>query len=331
MAEQAGYLDTVEQGLALHPEQAATSAAQVDLLFWVLVAVCVALVLTLFALVIGFSVRYRAGSRRPRPGAIAESLGRRIELGGAAGLTVAFLALFAWAGTLYLYLYRDPGGDMLTVNVVAKQWMWKLQHPNGAREINTLHVPTGQRVRLRMTSQDVIHSFYIPAFRLKRDAVPRLYTTAWFEASKPGEYHLFCAEYCGTDHSRMRGKVVVMTPEDYAAWAQKNGEGEGPVQAGERLFTAYGCSGCHRGRGTVPAPRLDGVAGRRVALAAGGTVLADAAYLRDSLLLPNKHVVAGYEPVMPSYQGQIPEDEILQIVTYLQSLEPGDWTVEPRR
>ncbi|WP_348675765.1 cytochrome c oxidase subunit II [uncultured Abyssibacter sp.] len=326
MADQ--YLDTVEKGLALHPAQASTSAAQVDALFWVLVAVCAALVLTLVGLVIWFSVRYRAGSDRPRPGGIPDKLGHRIELGGAAGLTIAFIALFAWAGSLYLYLYRDPGGDLLTINVIAKQWMWKLQHPNGAREINTLHVPTGQRVRLRITSQDVIHSLYIPAFRLKRDAVPRLYTTAWFEATEPGEYHLFCAEYCGTDHSRMRGKVVVMTPQDYADWAQENGEGESPARAGERLFTAYGCSGCHRGDGTVRAPRLDGIAGRPVVLASGGTVIADGAYLRDSILLPQKHVVAGYEPVMPSYQGQIGEDEILQIVTYLQSLSPGDWITE---
>ena len=242
----------------------------------------------------------------------------------ALSIFASFLVLFAWAGSLYLDIYRGPS-DATTINVVGKQWMWKVQHPDGTREINTLHVPVDETIRLRMTSQDVIHSFYVPALRLKRDVLPDAYTDAWFTATEPGEYWLFCAEYCGKDHSRMRGRVVVLEQSDYQSWLSRQGESPAPEVAGGRLFRSYGCSGCHIGESTARAPSLAGVYGRTVPLASGGTILADESYLRDSILLPQKHVVAGYAPVMPSYSGQISEGEILQIIAYIKSLEPGDW------
>lgn len=317
------YLPAPGDGLRLIPEQASSQAAQVDTLYWALLGVSAVLVLVLVLLVVYFGVRYRAGSKAARSGYFSAQTSRRLELVWALGLLLVFLGLFGWAGALYLDMYRTPEAGM-TINVVGKQWMWKAQHPDGTREINTLHVPVGETVRLRITSQDVIHSFSVPAFRLKRDAVPDMYSYAWFEATKPGEYALYCAEYCGTDHSRMRGKVVVMEREDYQDWLARNGTDATPEAAGKRLFQSYGCTGCHAGESSVRAPDLAGVFGRPVPLADGTTIVADEAYLRDSILRPQKHVVAGYDPVMPSFEGQISEDEILQIIAYLKSLGRGD-------
>lgn len=320
-----GFLPDFDDGLLVWPETASAGAGTVDALFYGLLTVCGAMTLAVVVLVAWFGWRYRAGSRARRSPPLSEGRTRALEIGWSLVLLTTFLGLFAWATTLYLDMYRDPPGDALTINVIGKQWMWKLQHPDGTREINTLHVPAGRRVRLRITSQDVIHSFFVPAFRLKRDAVPGMYSTMWFEATEPGEYRLFCAEYCGTDHALMRGKVVVLPAADYQAWLEENGTGPAPAVAGRNLFRAHGCSGCHQGDSQVRAPSLAGVFGRTVPLAGGGTVRADEAYLRDSILRPNKHVVAGYRPVMPSFQGQISEDEVLQVIAYLKSLEPGDW------
>jgi cytochrome c oxidase subunit 2 len=318
------YLSDLEQGLYLLPEQVSEFAASVDYLYFGLILLSAILVLILIGLIAAFGWRYRAANTTDRKLYLGEHVSRRLELSVAVVMFVAFLGLFAWASSLYLDAYRGPA-DAATINVIGKQWMWKVQHPDGTREINTIHVPVGRKIRLRMTSQDVIHSFYIPALRLKRDVLPGNYTKAWFTADKPGEYWLFCAEYCGMDHSRMRGKMVVMKPSAYEAWLNEQGDGPAPEVAGEQLFVSYGCSGCHRGRSAIRAPSLAGIHGRTVPLASGGTTVADEAYLRDSILRPQKHVVAGYEPVMPSFSGQIPESEILQIIAYLKSLEAGDW------
>jgi cytochrome c oxidase subunit 2 len=208
----------------------------------------------------------------------------------------------------------------MQIFIVGKQWMWKAQHPGGQREINELHVPLGQTVRLVLTSQDVIHSFYIPAFRLKHDVVPGQYETFWFKATEPGEFRLQCAEYCGTQHAHMGGKVVVMRPAEYAQWLTNQGSSETLAQQGEALFRKYGCSGCHGANSTVHAPSLAGVYGSLVHLEGGATVVADDRYIRDSILLPRSQIVAGYPPIMPSFAGQIGEDDLLKLVAYIQSL-----------
>src|SRR5262245_4682820 len=207
--------------------------------------------------------------------------------------------------------------------------MWKFQHPEGRREINELHVPAGYPVKLILTSQDVIHSFYVPAFRIKMDAVPGQYHVAWFQATQVGSFHLFCAEYCGTSHAGMGGRVVVMKPPEYEQWL-RTGTVEEPLAAGgARLFQRLGCSGCHGANSVVHAPRLEGLYGKPVPLQSGQVVIADEHYIRDSILVPQKDVAAGYAPIMPSFQGQISEEELMQIIAYIRSL--GNDTVEPRK
>jgi cytochrome c oxidase subunit 2 len=199
--------------------------------------------------------------------------------------------------------------------------MWKIQHPSGQREINELHVPVGRPVKLTMTSEDVIHSFFVPAFRVKNDVLPGRYSTVWFEATAPGEYRLFCAEYCGTQHSGMFGRVIVLTLPEYEKWLS-GGAAEGSMaQAGEALFQSHGCNSCHRSDGAVPSPSLAGLLGRRVTLAGGGNVIADEEYIRESILDPRAKIVAGFQPVMPTYKGLISEEGIMQILAYIKSLE----------
>ncbi len=211
----------------------------------------------------------------------------------------------------------------MELHVVGKQWMWKIQHPQGKREINELHLPLGVPVKLLMTSQDVIHSFFIPAFRVKQDVLPDRFSTVWMVPSKLGTYHLFCTQFCGTSHSRMVGRVIVMTPTEYQQWLISGEQTESPVQTGARLFRQYGCSGCHVGSPVVRAPSLEGVYGSVVPLEGGRTVIADDRYLRDSILLPNSEVVAGYAPVMPTFQGRISEDDLMALISYLKSLGGG--------
>jgi cytochrome c oxidase subunit 2 len=228
------------------------------------------------------------------------------------------------------------------VYVVAKQWMWKVQHPGGRREINTLHVPRGRAVKLTLTSQDVIHSFYVPAFRVKMDVLPDRYTTAWFQATKTGTFHLFCAEYCGTEHSLMRGRVVVMEPAAYQAWlgpgAQQEpipgmpGTAEAPLRVhGRGAFFQAGCNACHVPDSDLRAPRLEWLFGSEVQLRNGQTVRADEEYLRESILEPNAKAVAGYPTpsLMPTYRGQVSEEQVVELIEYIKSLAPGR-TVAPQ-
>jgi cytochrome c oxidase subunit 2 len=247
--------------------------------------------------------------------------------------TILALGVYVWASRLYFDMLRVPADpNALEISVVAKQWMWKFQHPEGQREVNTLHVPVGRRVKLQMISQDVIHSFYVPAFRVKQDVLPGRYTAAWFEATKPGQYHLFCAEYCGTQHSGMTGTVFVMEPANFERWladaaararAPAQGPSAGPqtmAGAGEQLFQRFGCISCHRPDGSGRCPSLVGVFGTQVQLESGQTVTADATYVRESILRPTAKVVAGYEPVMPSFEGQVTEEQIMQLIAYIRSL-----------
>jgi cytochrome c oxidase subunit 2 len=234
---------------------------------------------------------------------------------------VLAMAMFGWGAVVYVD-YRHAPPDTLDIYVIGKQWMWKAQQPNGLKEINELHVPVGKDVRLILASEDVIHDFFVPAFRVKMDVVPGHYNTMWFRPTKPGRYHFFCSQYCGTNHALMGGWVTVMEPADYAAWLSGTSGAEGnPVVAGEKLFAEKACSTCHLGAGLGRAPSLNGVYGAKILLADGSTVIADEAYIRESILLPNAKIVAGYQPVMPTFQGQLTEEQILALTAYIKSLQ----------
>ena len=307
------------------PVAASTFAGRVDGLFLLMAGASALIILLVGTFVLFFAIRYRRGTAAPR-GEVPEKIGREVEIGWTAATAFAFLFAFWFAAVAQVPQFEIPAKAM-EIHVVAKQWMWKTEHPNGAREINALHVPVGVPVRLVMTSQDVIHSFFVPAFRFKRDVLPGRYVEAWFEATRVGTYHLFCAEYCGTDHARMGGGVVVMTPGDYARWSEAQPQGDSLADQGAVLFERMGCSGCHGGSTRVRAPDLHGIYGRPQPVEAGGFVIADEGYLRDSILLPQKDIVAGYAPIMPSYQGVATEDDIIRLIAYLKSPK----VVEPRR
>ncbi|MCB9785375.1 MAG: cytochrome c oxidase subunit II [Deltaproteobacteria bacterium] len=301
----------------LAPPAASTGAESVDTLMLGAMALVVFFSVLIFALVVGFSVRYRAGSDAPREDPPRGNM--RMEVGWLVG--VALLGVVLWAGGAVVFVTEGrPPQDAVTIAVVAKQWMWKAQHDNGRREINRIHVPAGQPVVLRMVSEDVIHSLFVPAFRLKQDVLPGRYTTVWFEATRPGTYPLYCAEYCGADHSGMRAEIEVMAPADYAAWLAAGAPARSLAAEGAGLFRAKGCSGCHGAPATVPAPPLEGLYQRPVVLSDGSSVTADDAYLRDAILQPNKQIVAGYSPLMPTFQGQLDEDELSALIAYVRSL-----------
>ena len=237
------------------------------------------------------------------------------------------MTFFIWGAVIY-FEERTPPADATEVYVVAKQWMWKIEHMEGQREINELHVPIGQNIKLIMTSQDVIHSFFIPAFRIKQDVLPGRYTTEWFKATKPGRYHLFCAEYCGTQHSGMGGDIVVMEPQEYAQWMA--GGPSAPLQeTGKQLFASLGCSTCHRSDVQGRGPNLQGIYNKPVLLEDGRTVIADENYMRESILNPTAKIVSGFKPVMPTFQGIVNEEQVNALVAYVKSLsQPSTGTAE---
>jgi cytochrome c oxidase subunit II len=293
-------------------------AVHVDRLFYLLSAISGIVVVVVSGLIVVFFALYYRGSRTPR-GEVPERSSRELEIGWTVATLFTFLFLFWWAAADQLTALTPPK-DALEIHVVAKQWMWRIQHPSGAREIDELHVPADTDVRLAMTSEDVIHDLYLPALRLKQDILPDRYTYLWFNANKTGIFHLTCAEFCGTDHSVMAGRLVIVTPDDYARWTAAQPEGDDLAHQGAAFFRSLGCSGCHTPGSTVHAPDLHGVYGRAVQLADGRTVTADEAYLRDCLLLPDKNRVAGFPPVMPNFSGQVSEGQIVAIVAYLKSL-----------
>ncbi|MGI9087404.1 MAG: cytochrome c oxidase subunit II [Chthoniobacterales bacterium] len=301
----------------IFPESASNFGPQVEHIYLALLVLCSAVAFLVFVAILFFCIRYRRGSKVDR--APRKISAMKFEITWTVIPFFIFLGIFFWAADVFFGMSRPPA-NATEIYVVGKQWMWKIQHPDGRREINELHIPVGQPVKLIMTSQDVIHDFFIPDFRTKQDVVPGRYTTEWFTPTKPGKYHIFCSQYCGTDHSKMVGWVYVMEPAEHARWLAEQPPADSLVALGERTFRYRGCSGCHAPNAAIRAPLLDGVYGRKVPLADGTLVTADEQYLRDSILLPNKQIAAGYEAIMPTFQGQISEEELNAIIAYLKSL-----------
>jgi cytochrome c oxidase subunit II len=301
---------------ALFPPEASKIAPQMDALYFFITLVSLVGLTLVVLLVVGFSILY---SKKRHPVAvqiegstILEATWTIIPLG-------LFLIMFVWGSLIYFRVYTPPANAM-NIYVVGKQWMWKAEHPGGQHEINALHIPTGQPIQLTLISQDVFHSFSIPAFRVKREAIPGRYTSVWFEATEPGTYHLFCTQYCGTEHSHMIGEIVVLTPDDYKKWLAESTSGMSLAQNGERLFASLSCNACHNGRPDSRGPSLANVYNSRLKLANGQEQIADEAYLRDAILSPSEHVTQGYAPIMPTYQGQISEDGVISLVEYIKTL-----------
>jgi cytochrome c oxidase subunit II len=306
----------------LWPQRASSIAGNVDALFIFLIIVSGMMTLLIFCAVLYFAARYRH-----RKGVLAEQVegSTPLELIWTIIPLGVFMVIFGWGAVVY-FQSRTPPRDATEVYVVAKQWMWKLEHAEGQREINELHVPVGRDVKLIMTSQDVIHSFFVPEFRMKQDVLPGRYTVAWFRATKAGRYHLFCTQYCGTEHSGMIGDVVVMEPAQYEAWM--SGTNNGPLSAaGEKIFAELGCATCHRSDTQGRGPNLLGVFGKPVQLEDGRMITADENYLRESILDPGAKVVKGFKPVMPTFQGLVSEEQLNALVAYVKSLggssQPG--------
>jgi cytochrome c oxidase subunit 2 len=306
----------------IFPEQASTLAPQTDALLFFLLAVTTFFVVLIAGMIIVFMIRYRRRDPDEIPESVHGSLA--LEIAWTVPPLVIVMVIFFWGASLFATIQRPPD-DAINIDVVGKQWMWKLQHMEGRREIDELHIPVGKPVKLTMTSEDVIHSFFVPAFRTKQDAVPGRYTTTWFEATKAGTYHLFCAEYCGTSHSGMIGRVIAMEPAEFQAWLQ-TGEGgtappASPAAAGEALFQAQGCGSCHAAGAEQRGPQLAGLFGTTVHFEGGGTTVADENYLRESILDPQAHLVAGYQAIMPTYQGLLSEENVMQLIAYLKTLK----------
>jgi cytochrome c oxidase subunit 2 len=313
---------------------ATVEGREVDFLILALVLVSCAVLALVFGLILLYVVRYRAdsGVDRGAPGRKTW----RFEIGWTAATFAMFFVLFIWGGDLYVRLFQPPA-DALRIYVVGKQWMWKVEHQGGQREINALHVPVNRPIQLVMTSEDVIHDFSVPAFRIKRDVLPGRYESLWFQVETPGTYQLFCTQLCGVGHSSMIGEVVAMSQPEFETWLAGGaapGEREDMAAAGKALFTAHGCSGCHGEGGVggstattgVSAPALAGLLGRSVKLQTGATVTADEKFIRDCLLTPDKTRIAGYPQIMPSFSGQISEENVLRLIAYIKSLKSGSRT-----
>jgi len=302
---------------ALWPREASTVAGQTDALYiflWLMTIVGMALVL---ALLVVFSVKYR---KEKHPNAIQIEGSTLLEATWTIIPLGIFLFVFVWGAWLYFRIYNPPA-DSMNIYIVGKQWMWKAEHPGGQHEINALHVPMGRNVQLTMISQDVFHSYSIPEFRVKREVIPGRYSTVWFNATATGTYHLFCTQYCGTLHSGMVGDVVVMTPSDYQAWVDSSTSGMSLAQNGERLFASLGCSQCHTGDAAARGPNLAGIYGAKLKMDDGSTQLVTEGFLRDAILNPSAHLPAGFKPIMPTYQGQVSEEGMIDLVEYIKGLK----------
>ncbi len=304
--------------LPLFPVRGSSMAGHVDALYFALVAMAAFFTFLVSAVILYFAIRYRK-ERNPQPTQIhgstaLELLWTGIPLG-------IVMVIFVWSAVIFFMQTRPPK-DSMEVYLVGKQWMWKFQHTEGQREINELHVPVGRDVRMIMTSQDVIHSFYVPAFRIKADVLPGRYTSTWFRATEPGRYHLFCAEYCGTQHSGMIGEIVVMNVADYEKWSTSGVDGS-LASAGEKSFQQYGCSMCHRTDAAGRGPNLVGVFSHPVLLDDGRTVTADESYIRESILNPGAKIASGFKNIMPTFQGQLSEEEVIGLVAYIKALGNG--------
>jgi cytochrome c oxidase subunit 2 len=311
----------MDTSFRLFPEQASSISTRVDALFGFLVLVSGIATLLIAGAIIYFAIKYRRGSPASRTPVAAHFL--LLEASWIGVPFVLSMIMFFWGARLYFQEVHAPAGA-LEIQCVAKQWMWKFQHPEGRAEINDLHLPLGRAIKVQLISEDVIHSLYVPAFRVKQDVLPGRYTSLWFEPTKVGQYHLFCAEYCGAKHSAMGGRVIVLEPSEYEAWLSGRAATEPSVAGSQRLLDELRCSNCHQGGGMVSrCPPLENLFGRPVRLQDGRTVVADETYLRESILQPAAKVVAGYQPVMPSYEGQIGEETILRLIAEIKSLSPA--------
>jgi len=304
----------------LFPPTASTVAVEMDLLYLFITAVCAFFAILVVAVIAFFTIKYR----RRTPDAVGADIhgSLMLELTWTFIPFVLSMVMFGWGASLFFRLASPPANAM-ELFVVGKQWMWKVQHPEGVREINEMHVPIGRPVRVTLGSEDVLHDYFIPAFRVKMDAVPGKVTTLWFEATEVGTYHIFCAEYCGTKHSGMIGQVIVMTPQDYEAWLAGGKSTGTAVQNGERLFTDLACVTCHKPDSTGRGPSLLGVFGSTVTLTDGRKVVADENYLRESIMNSQAKIVAGYQGIMPTFQGMVTEENLLQLIAYIKTLKPA--------
>lgn len=302
----------------LFPEQASSFAWQVDGLYFYLIAVSAFFTIGIVAGIIYFAIRYRE----------REKYAVGAEIHGSVALETLWsiipfiisITIFLGGAIVFYNQYRPPA-DAMEIYVVGKQWMWKLQHETGQREINELHIPVGRNVKLTMTTEDVIHDFAIPAFRTKADIVPGRYSYIWFQATKPGKYRIQCMEYCGLNHSGMGGWVYVMEQNDFDNWLSGDTSGQTPVQAGQDLFrNKLGCASCHEGGASQRGAHLEGVFGTDVKLTNGQTVRADEEYIRNSILNPSSQIVEGYQPIMPTFKGQVTEEQLVSLIAYIKSL-----------
>lgn len=305
----------------LFPEQASTFAWQVDYLYFYLIAVSIAFTIPIVVAIFFFAIKYRETEKFATPEEMHGSM--VLETVWSIIPFVISMTIFL-GGAIVFFNQFTPPEDSMEIYVVGKQWMWKSQHETGQREINELHVPVGRNIKLTMTTEDVLHSFYIPAFRTKADVVPGRYTYLWFNATKPGKYNLFCAEYCGLNHSGMGGWVYVMEQRDFDNWLSGNVSGQTPVEAGKDLFTnKLGCASCHAGGPAQRGAKLEGIFNHDVKLVGGATVKADENYIRNSILNPSSQVVEGFQPIMPTFKGQVTEEQLNSLVAYIKSLSPN--------
>ncbi len=308
-------------GLRLFPDGASSISGEVDALFVFLLSIAAFFSVLICVFIVAFALRYRRrpGDQPPTP----VPTNMKLEIVWSAIPCLLTIVMFVWGARLYLRAFQPPA-DAMEISVEGKQWMWKVQHPEGRREIDELHVPLGRPIKLNMISQDVIHDFSIPAFRIKHDVLPGRYTSMWFEPTRTGTYHLFCSQYCGANHASMVGWVYVMEPADYQAWLAGVSADEAPAVVGQRLFAQYACMTCHGER----APTLANLYGSTVRLQDGSTIIADDNYLRESIVNPRARIVAGFAPIMPTYKGQLSEEQISDLIAYIKSLgnQPGATT-----
>ncbi|HKO95503.1 MAG TPA: cytochrome c oxidase subunit II [Pyrinomonadaceae bacterium] len=310
------------------PPSASTISGKVDALYFYLSGVTIFFTLLISGVLIFFVIKYRRRTPFEIPRPIAGS--HKLETLWSVIPFIIAMSMFAWGAQVYFQMYRPPN-NAVEVYVVGKQWMWKIQHSTGQREINELHVPAGRKIKLIMTSEDVIHDFFVPAFRVKADVLPGRYTTQWFEATTPGTYHLFCAEFCGMNHSGMIGSIVVMQPTQFDEWLSGSSGQQSPAVAGQQLYESLGCVSCHGAQGEGGrGPELTGLFGKQVFLTNGQTVVADEGYVRESIENPSAKLVNGFGPIMPTFQGQVTPDQLIQIMAFIKSLRgPGAQTTAP--
>jgi cytochrome c oxidase subunit 2 len=313
-------------GVPIFPEQASAFAKDVDALYFFVLAVCAFFALTVAVAVTYLGLRYRKTHEGEIGARIEGSL--PLELMWSVIPTIIAMVMFGWGASVF-YNLRRPPDEAMQIYAVGKQWMWKFQHVEGQREINQLHIPAGRPIKITITSEDVLHSLYFPAFRTKYDAIPGRYTELWFEAQKPGSYHIFCTEYCGTNHSGMIGTVTVLEPAQYQAWLQGGGEDGTLAQRGARLFNDLACSSCHVDTGQGRGPSLKDIVGKTVELQDGTSVTVDEAYLRESILNSQAKIVKGFQPLMPTFQGLVSEENLLALLEHLKSLSPTATTGAP--